>query len=162
MLTQRRTRRVRQSMLWAAVAAALVVHAAVLGTVNALGLSMISEAWNRGAASPRLVMEEAELKTTCAGDAALTTSGRVAMCFAPWVADVDQCVADAQMSLWIDLSGCQARNDPSTAIAMIEPRAAERLPQIDPEKLVDQFQPETKRPRQQSTPVLQQPEQQQQ
>src|ERR1041384_5971735 len=124
MLTQRRTRRVRQSMLWAAVAASLVVHGAVLGTVNALGLSMISEAWNRGAASPKLVMEEAELKTTCAGDAALTTSGRVAMCFAPWVADVDQCVADAQMSLWIDISRCQARKHPRRALRTPEHRAA--------------------------------------
>src|SRR4029079_3474034 len=108
MLTARRTRRVRQSMFCAAVAAALVAHGAVLGTVHALGLSMISEAWNRGAASTKLVMEEVELKATCTGDAALTTSGRFAMCFAPWVEDVDQCIADAQMSLWIDLSACQA------------------------------------------------------
>jgi TonB family protein len=133
-------------MFWAAVAAAVVAHGAVLGTVHALGLSMISEAWNSRATSPKLVMEEAELKTTCTGDAALTTTGRMAMCFAPWIADVDQCIADAQMSLWIDLSGCQARNDPSTAISMIEPRAAERLPQIDPERLLDEVKPPDKKP----------------
>jgi TonB family protein len=146
MPTARRTRRVKQSMFWAAVMAALVVHGTVLGTVHALGLSMISEGFTRGSPSSKLVMEEAELKTTCAGDVVLATSGRTALCLAPWVGDVDQCLADAQMSLWMDLSSCQARNDPNTAIAMIESKAADRLTPIDPERLLDEVKPPDKKP----------------
>src|ERR1041384_3769980 len=125
MPTVRRTRRVSESMFWAAVVAALVVHGTILGTVHALGLSMLSEGMGGSLASKGARLEEPHLKTTCAGDVALATSGRAALCFAPWVDDVDQCLADAQMSLWMDLSSCQARNDPSTAIAMIEAKTAD-------------------------------------
>jgi TonB family protein len=133
-------------MFWAAVVAALAVHGTILGTVHALGLSMLSEGMGGAFASAAPELEEAELKTTCAGDVAITTSGRAALCFAPWVADVDQCLADAQMSLWMDLSSCQARNDPSTAIAMIEAKTADRLTPIDPERLIDEIRQQNDKP----------------
>jgi TonB family protein len=50
------------------------------------------------------------------------------------------------MSLWMDLSACQARNDPSTAIAMIERRTAEKLRPIDAEKLLEEFRQDAKKP----------------
>jgi len=133
-------------MFWTAVLAALAVHVAILGTVHALGLSLISEGISGTLAAAKLVMDEVELKGTCAGDVALATSGRAALCFAPWIDNVDQCIADAQMSLWMDLSSCQARNDPSTAIAMIESKAADRLTPIDPERLIEEAKQEANKP----------------
>jgi len=142
-------------MFWAAVMAALAAHVAVLGTVHALGMSMISEGFQRSLASPKLVMEEAELKGTCAGDVALATSGRSALCFAPWIDDVDRCLADAQLRMWMELSSCQARNDPTTAIAMVDPRVADRLTPIDPERLIDEVKQEQNKPPPPPPPVPQ-------
>jgi TonB family protein len=67
----------------------------------------------------------------------LATSGRTALCFAPWVADVEDCLSVAQMSLWMDLSSCEARNDPRTAITMLEPKTADKLTPIDAERLLE-------------------------
>jgi TonB family protein len=118
-------------------------------------MSMISEGFHRSLASPKLVMEEAELKGTCAGDVALATSGRSALCFAPWIDDVDKCLADAQLRMWMELSSCQARNDPSTAIAMIDPKVADRLTPIDPERLIDEVKQEANKPPPPPPPVPQ-------
>lgn len=89
------------------------------------------------AASAGGAADDVELAATCAGNAALATSGRTALCFAPWVDDVERCLGDAQLSLWIELSSCQARNDPSTAVAVVPTQAVERLRPIDPEKLLE-------------------------
>ena len=133
-----RSRRLRASTWWAAVIAAVVVHVAVLGTVHAVGLSWLTVRRMAPSAHRAAVpSDEVDLATTCAGDVALATSGRAALCLAPWIADVDQCLADAQMSLWIDLSGCEARNDPRVAIEIVEPKIAARLPEIDPERLLE-------------------------
>ncbi|TMQ08029.1 MAG: TonB C-terminal domain-containing protein [Deltaproteobacteria bacterium] len=127
-------------MTWVAVAIALVVHGAILGTVHAFGLSIITEGLvGRGPAKPSADADDAELKATCFNDAVFAISGRAAMCLAPWVHDVDQCLSDAQMSLWLDLSSCQGRADPGTAIAMVEAKAVERLKPIDPEKLLEEL-----------------------
>jgi TonB family protein len=136
----RRTRRAGESRIWAAALAALVVHGTILGSVHALGFSLVGEGFGpRSSAKPRPSdAADSELKATCAGDAVLATSGRTAMCFAPWIRDVDECLGDAQMSLWMDLSSCQARNDPSTAISMVEQKAADKLKPIDPERLLDE------------------------
>ncbi|HET7504454.1 MAG TPA: TonB family protein, partial [Kofleriaceae bacterium] len=121
---------------------AVAVHGTVLGSVHALGLSMVGEGFNPHSSSMVRSddVADADLKASCAGNVMLATSGRTAMCFAPWVRDVDECLGDAQMMLWMDLSSCQARNDPSTAISMVEQRAVEKLKPIDPEQLIDEMQ----------------------
>ncbi|HET9624536.1 MAG TPA: TonB family protein [Kofleriaceae bacterium] len=134
-MSPRRNRRTGRSTLWAAALAAALVHIAVLGSVHALGLSLVSP--RAHAAIKKKVVDDVDLMASCAGDVVLATSGRSALCFAPWVASVDDCLADAQMSLWMDLSSCEARNDPKTAIAMVEARTTERLATIDPEKLLE-------------------------
>ena len=59
----------------------------------------------------------------------------------------------------MDRSACQAQSDPGTAVSMIEPRTAERLRPIDPERLLDEVkQQEPKQPPPPS-PVLQAPAQ---
>lgn len=145
MLTALRTRqRVRRPSAWPAVAVALTVHGAIFGAVNALGLSIIRDGGTAAATRPQPAPEEVELGASCFEDAVFATSGRTAMCFAPWVRNVDDCLGDAQMSLWMDLSSCQARNDPGTAVAMISPRVAERLTPIDPERLLDEIKQQTR------------------
>ena len=135
----RRPHRLRESRIWAAVIAAVIVHGTILGSVHALGISLVHESFGpRSSASPKDGDLDAELKPSCTGDALFATSGRTALCFAPWVADVDQCLADAQMYMWMDMSSCQARNDRSTAISMIESRAADKLKPIDAERLLDE------------------------
>ncbi len=147
MPTARRTRRVRTSTLWAAVCAALLVHGAILGTVQALDISVRGDGMHaRTAARDAVAEDRAELKPSCFNDVVFASTGRSALCFAPWIAEVDQCLADAQMAMWIDLSSCQARNDPATAIAMIEPKAMERLRPIDAERLLDEARQQNQPP----------------
>ncbi|HEX4422002.1 MAG TPA: TonB family protein [Kofleriaceae bacterium] len=144
-MSPRRNRRIRESTIWAAAIAAVIVHVAVLGTVHALGLSWISSR-RPIPASQRPAADETDLAATCAGDVALATSGRAAMCLAPWIGNVDDCLADAQMSLWMDLSACDARNDPGTAITMVAPKAVNRLIPIDPERLLEEAKQNAQKP----------------
>src|SRR5579859_5222152 len=140
-------RRVRKPRIWTAVAAALAVHGAIFVVSDVLGLSIIRDGFRTASARalPPLP-DDPDLKSSCFDDAVFRISGRSAMCLAPWVGDVDKCLHDAQTYLWIELSGCQARNDPGTAISMIEPRAAEKLTPIDPERLLDEVKPQIKPP----------------
>jgi TonB family protein len=141
----RTRRRVREPRTWPSLVAALAVHGAIFAAVNVLGLSVIGTGGHTAAATrPQPPPEEVELKASCFDNAVFATSGRTAMCLAPWVASVDDCLNDAQMSLWIDLSSCQARNDPGTAVTMVEPRAMERLRPIDPERLLDEVKQQVK------------------
>jgi TonB family protein len=133
-------------MIWTAGLCALVVHGTVLGTVHALGLTIVGPGFHAASSAPKTEEDSVDLKATCTGDVVFATSGRAAMCFAPWVDDVDQCLADAQMSLWMDLSSCQARNDPGTAIAMVAQKTADQLKPIDPERLLDEVKQEQKPP----------------
>lgn len=135
------SRRGQPSRIWAALVAALAVHAAILGSVDALGLSVLGKGGRHGEGgrrATRVAAEEIELKASCFNDAVFATSGRSALCFAPWVASVDACLHDAEMSLWLDLADCQGRREASTAISMIEPKQAEKLKPIDAEKLLDE------------------------
>lgn len=132
--------------MWVAVLAALAVHGVVLGTVSAFGITTIGEGM-RGRVRARAAVEEAELKESCFNNAVFATSGRTALCFAPWIGDVDQCLADAQMALWMDLSGCQVIKDPTTAITMIEPKAIEKLKPIDAERLLEDARREAEKPK---------------
>lgn len=141
----RTRRRVREPRTWPSLVAALAVHGAIFGAVNVLGLSIIGTGSHSAAATRELPPDEdVELKSSCFDNAALAASARTAMCLAPWVGNVDDCLNDAQMSLWIDLSSCQARNDPGTAVTMVEPRALEKVKPIDPEKLLEEMRQETK------------------
>ncbi|MBA3460675.1 MAG: TonB C-terminal domain-containing protein [Deltaproteobacteria bacterium] len=142
-MTPARRYRVNTTTIWAAVGAALLVHAALLGTVDAWGLSMVSGGLAAdqqkdltAAAEPP---PEPELKTTCGGDVLLATGARAAMCLAPWNADVDGCGSDTIMTMWMDLSSCQAGEAIATApISLINPRQAEKVTPIDPEQLLDE------------------------
>lgn len=141
MQTAHRPRPAREPRTLAAAIAALVVHGAILGTVHAFGVSMVGSSRGRSAEpTPLPEVADFELKASCFDDAVLAASGRSALCLAPWVHDVDQCWNDAQMAMWIELSGCQAAADPGTAITMVEPRAIEKLTQIDPERLLEENQ----------------------
>jgi TonB family protein len=123
------------------------VHGAIFGAVNVLGLSIIGTGGFSAAATPELPpAEDVELRASCFDNAAFAASGRTAMCLAPWVGNVDDCLNDAQMSLWIDLSSCEARNDPGTAVTMVEPKALEQVKPIDPEKLLEEMRLQEKKP----------------
>ena len=142
----RTRRRVREPRTWPALVAALAVHGAIFGAVNVLGLSILGTGPRAAATQPEPPPEDVDLEASCFDNVVFATSGRMAMCAAPWVGNVDDCLSDAQMSLWIDLSGCQARNDPGTAVTMVEPRAIEQVKPIDPEKLLEEMQVEPKPP----------------
>jgi TonB family protein len=88
-----------------------------------------------------LLDDDIELQTSCSGDVLLATAGRAAMCLAPWRGDVEGCADDAEMSMWIDLSGCRGATDAVAAVAMVTPREVEKLTPIDPEPLLDMLQP---------------------
>jgi TonB family protein len=81
-----------------------------------------------------------DLKTTCRGDVLLATSARAAMCLAPWKTNVDECARDLEMQMWMDLSSCEGLDDSSlmsAPVALLEPAAAAKLKQIDPEPLLE-------------------------
>ena len=154
----RTRRRVREPRAWPSLVAALAVHGAIFGAVNVLGLSIIGTGDHAAAIRPEPPTEDVDLKASCVDNAAFAASGRTAMCLAPWVGNVDDCLNDAQMSLWIDLSSCQARNDPGTAVTMVEPKALEQLKQIDPEKLIEDMLKEKEAKHQPPPPTLKPPE----
>lgn len=159
----RRPRRVREQVSLAAVLIALGVHGVALGAVAAFGLSVIGSPLGRGGLPrPAPEPDDVDLQASCMDNALFASSGRAAMCLAPWVRDVDQCLSEAQLNLWLDRSACQAQSEPGTAVSMIEPRAAERLKPIDPERLLDEVKPPETRPPPPPPPVLQAPAQQQQ
>lgn len=140
----RRHRRVNKAAIWAAVAATLVVHAAFLGTVQAWGIGAVGGGFvatpsqNNAAVTPS--PPEPELATTCTGDVLLATGARASMCLAPWNADIPGCGGDVLTQMWMDLSACQ--NDGSaiatTEIKLPNPRDLEKIPAIDPERLLDE------------------------
>ena len=141
----RRGRRVTHAVTWTAIAVALVVHGAVLGTVKELDLSFAS---GFGHHDVKVAAADVDLKTNCLEDAMLATSARITLCYAPWQDDVDRCVEDAQTNAIIDLSSCQARNDKAIAeVAMLEPRQTEKMKSIDPEPLLEMLQQEPPKPK---------------
>jgi TonB family protein len=158
--TARRGRRATPAAIWAAVVATLVVHVAVLGTVDAFDLANFGQS---GMSTRK--MEEAlatELKSNCLGDAMLASSARATLCFAPWRADTDQCLYDAQMTMYIEMSGCVETGD-SVAVAAISlpsQKELDKVTPIDPEPLIEMMKEQQQQP---PPPELaqQQPQQQQ-
>jgi TonB family protein len=146
----RRGNRVTPARTWAAVIAAFVLHGVLLGSVHAFDISIIGEGFVPGAVKAKPAKPAPDLVAGCEGDAFLTASARVSMCYAPWVADVDDCVDVAYTTMWLDLSGCQARNEKGVAeVAMLDKRQAEKVKSIDPEPLLEALQqpkPEEKPP----------------
>ncbi len=155
---RRRGRRATPLTVWAAVVTALVVHGTVLGTVEALDLSVVGQGM-----STRLLPAQAvtELKRSCMGDGLLASSARMSLCFAPWRADTDQCLYDARMSMYMDLSSCVEVEDEVevATISMVPGRAADKVKPIDPEPLIEMMKQEEQK---QKPPELaqQQPQQQ--
>ena len=146
----RRNRRVPSGTIWGCVALALMVHAAFLGSVEALGFGNVAGkgfATNGHEAKP--ADPDVELQTTCAGDVLLATAGRAAMCVMPWREDAESCVGDLEMNMWIDMSSCRGNTD-AVAVAMITPKQTDKLTPIDPEPLLEMLQeqppPEQKPP----------------
>ncbi|HEX2689572.1 MAG TPA: hypothetical protein VHN14_23300, partial [Kofleriaceae bacterium] len=133
-------------MIWTAAIGAIIVHGAILGTVHALGLSMVGQGFHTASSANQAAADDLEIKSSCFGDTVFATSGRAALCLAPWIGDVDQCLADAQMTLWMDLSSCQAQGDPHTAVTMVEQKTVDKLKAIDPERLLDEVKQDHKPP----------------
>jgi TonB family protein len=119
-----------------------VAHGLLLGTVHALGISLVGEGFNPiGKDKQKQLASAPELKSTCTSDAFLTFSARSSMCLAPWRADTDPCFDDAQTGLWIDLSSCQARDEKGIAeVAMLDKKQQEKIKPIDPEPLLEAMQ----------------------
>jgi protein TonB len=141
MPTARRHSRGNQTLVAAAIAA-LLVHGTVLSSVEAFGLSFGGSAGFAAKGPAVADDDQPELKTSCSGDVLLATSARAAMCLAPWRGgDVSECENDAQMSLWMDLSSCQAHDDAIAAspISLVPARQAEKLKPIDPEPLLEEY-----------------------
>jgi TonB family protein len=114
------------------------VHGTVLGTVEALDLTVVGQGMSTRKiedATPAAIA----LKTNCPGDALLASSARAAMCFAPWRGDTDECLHDARMTMHMDLSGC-VQTEPPLEVATISlpsQRAVDQVTPIDPEQLME-------------------------
>ncbi|MDX2088963.1 MAG: TonB family protein [Kofleriaceae bacterium] len=111
-------------------------------SVRTFDLTYVGEAFSANTAAGTQVpgTRIADLKTTCRGDVLLATSARAAMCLAPWKSDVEACGNDVAMQMWMDLSACEGLGDESlmsAPVALLEPKAAEKLKPIDPEPLLE-------------------------
>lgn len=133
----RRGRQVTPAAIWAAACAALIVHGILLGSVHALDISIVGQGFSTRPS--KLAEDEVALQSNCVGDALLASSARYTLCFAPWRGDTDACLGSAELDMRIDLSSCIAQRDPSqiAEIAMIEPKATEKVTPIDPEPLIE-------------------------
>jgi TonB family protein len=143
----RRGRRITPVTTWAAIVVALVVHGTLLATVHAVGVKAVN-----GFGATAKVIEEPELQTGCVGNVALASTARFTMCFAPWQTEVDACLHDAQMNVWIDLSSCQAQHEQNIAqVSMLDKQAADKVKPIDPEPLIEELR-EQEKPKPQVVP----------
>ena len=136
----RRSSRVHGSLIWAATAAAIVVHLFAAGVGTLVGV--FADAFGSRAAAataPAPAPEAVELQTTCTGDARLATLARGALCLAPWRTDVEGCLEETELFMRMDLSACRARNEPIASVAVVRPAALEKIPTIDPEQLVEEL-----------------------
>jgi TonB family protein len=155
----RRSNRVQGSLIWAAMGAAIAVHLLALGLFIVVGV--FEHALEAHAeAAPEPVAAEVELKTTCMGDARLASIARGALCLAPWGADVEACLEQAELMMRVDLSACRGRDEPVAAVAMVSPAVMEKVPPIDPEQLVEELMQQEKE--QQQPPPIPPPQPQQQ
>lgn len=142
MPTQRRQRRESAKTLWAAALAALVVHGSVLGSVEAFDLTLAGDGFAVKRDVLATALQDADLKTSCTGDVLLATSGRMAMCLAPWSSeDVETCRQNATTMMWMDLSACTPETEAIAAapLSLVSQREAEKLAAIDPEPLLEEF-----------------------
>jgi TonB family protein len=132
-----RGRRVKPDWTWTAIGIALAVHALVFVIVGAVG--EIDEDTDGGTvATATELAKTTPLKTGCMGDAVLATAGRATMCMAPWRADNEDCLGDAQMSMWLDMSSCFAQKEKNVAeFSMLDRKQQEKLQPIDPEPLLE-------------------------
>lgn len=94
--------------------------------------------------SPATAREDLALVDTgCQSNVMLATAGRVSLCMSPLRGgdSVEACVDDAMMTMWMDLSGCEARQLPDrpVAMAMIDTPQIEKLKPIDPEPLLEEL-----------------------
>ncbi len=137
-----RRRRVKPDWTWVAIGIAFGIHALIAVTVY------VTDATHAPHLAKAAAAEEPELTTGCVSDAALASIARGALCLAPWHADTDDCLADAQMSMWLDQSGCYAQRETHVAeLAMIDQKTAAAIKSIDPEPLLEALdQPPPPRP----------------
>jgi TonB family protein len=141
-------RRVKPATTWTAIAAALALHVAVIGTVHGLGLSVIGEGFAHGRAPTRPDSDEIDVIASCRGDAVLAGTARMALCGAPWRTDTDDCLEDASNAMFIELSGCDVRDGKGFAtVAMLEPRQTDKVKPIELEPLVEMLRPEPPKPK---------------
>jgi TonB family protein len=143
--------------IWAAAAAALVVHAAVLGSVHAFDINVIGKGFEHTHAGAKADAEK-DLATNCVADALFASSARYTMCFAPWRDDIDGCFDAADLDMRIDLSQCEIRRNPDAvaSIAMLEPKSMDKVTPIDPEPLIEAMkEPEKQQPK---PPEIKKPE----
>ncbi|HEY4241249.1 MAG TPA: TonB family protein [Kofleriaceae bacterium] len=127
----------RQSRFATTLGVSILVHVALLGTAVVTGVALMTPQSADAAEAEPVAVVPVDLKDSCAGNIMLAAVGRHAMCYSPWRSDTDDCLHDAQMSLWIDLSGCSAANDPSTAVSVVEQKQSSKLKPIDAEKLLE-------------------------
>src|SRR5690242_8810360 len=105
-----RGRRIAPATVWSAIGAAVLVHAAIIGSVGGAGL--VGWAQDAAAHSKMAATEDVDLKSGCIGDAILGSTARYSLCFAPWRSDTDACLTAAQLDMYIDLSACQMQRNP--------------------------------------------------
>ncbi|HTL32326.1 MAG TPA: TonB family protein [Kofleriaceae bacterium] len=134
--------------MWSAIAAALAVHAVLLGSVEGFGLNVIGEGFSTKK-HPGKVEDVADLQSNCEMDALLASSARYTMCFAPWRDDTDACLTSSELDMRMDLSNCEARRNPDAiaSIAMLEPKNRDKITPIDPETLLDELKPPEEQPK---------------
>ena len=156
----------RSNNLWLSAGIALGIHLAFLGTLIALieldvvggaGFSVVSTAEAAGTKAPE-EQEQKELEETCLANARLAAFARGAMCLAPFTpaGQLPKCLEDSEIRMFMELSSCRAQRGVIADIAqlqVVEPKAAEKLPQIEAEQLIEELKQLDKPP-----PPLPQPQ----
>lgn len=148
-------------MVWVATFTAVLVHGTVLSTVEALDLAVIGQGMSTRDATQALVPPA--LKSSCMGDALLASTARMSLCFAPWRSDVDGCLADAEMAMYMDMSSCVEMEPPVEIATITLPpsRSLDDVPPIDPEPLLEMMKQQEQQQPKPPELAQQQPQQQQ-
>jgi TonB family protein len=114
--------------------AAVVVHGAVLGTVDAIGLHGFGNGQEPVALAGDAPLEKfVLLEPTCRGDAALAAAARAVTCAGPFV-DADACLAEVRAALVAELAQCDPMTIVDVEFVKLTP---EDIASIDPEPLLE-------------------------
>lgn len=143
-----RGRRVKPDWTWLGIGIAVVLHAVIALSLGGISVTEVGGFGQKSAALPADGQPLPAIKSGCIGENGFATAARGTLCFAPWIADTESCLGDAQMTFWLETSSCIGNQEKNVAeFSMLDKKQATAVKPIDPEPLLEQIQKQAPPPK---------------